>query len=311
MQFSNPVPSPIRQILCIVLIFFRVSACGQAESDEKQAYIEQINAWHQKRVSDLTGPGGWLNLAGLFELRDGENTLGANSSNDILFPAGKAPSEIGTLYIENHTARIVILPEVIVTANGDTVRELQLQSDKEGSPTVLQYGSLRWYIIDRGGRLYLRLRDLESEAVSQFKGIRRFPVDPNWRLPATFEPYTPPKKIPVPNILGQINHQESPGALRFVSRGQSYRLDVLGKRTDPELFVIFADETNGIETYPAGRFVYVQTPGEDNQTFIDFNKAYNPPCAFTPYATCPLPPEQNRLPIRITAGEMNYESAEH
>jgi hypothetical protein len=191
------------------------------------------------------------------------------------------------------------------------VTAIIMQHDLQDNPTKLSLGALSWTIIKRGERYGVRLRDHEHPALQNFAGIETFPIDSTWRVEATFEFNNPPHLIAIPTVLNTINEEPSPGAVVFKINGKTYRLDATGKMTDKELFVIFADQTNGKETYGAGRFLYVPTPSKTGKTIIDFNKAYNPPCAFTAYATCPLPPEQNKLPVRITAGEKNYAHAAH
>ncbi len=180
-----------------------------------------------------------------------------------------------------------------------------LASDADEDTTMLRRGSLLFYLIRRGDRLGVRVKDSQSEARRNFRGLDYFPIDPGWRIEARFEPYDPPKSISVPNVLGQDNAEKSPGAVVFEHGGKTYRLDPVLERGETDYFVIFGDRTNGNETYGAGRFLYVKPP-VDGRTVIDFNKAYNPPCVFTEYATCPLPPPQNKLPIRIEAGEKEY-----
>jgi uncharacterized protein (DUF1684 family) len=183
---------------------------------------------------------------------------------------------------------------------------MRMIPDVEGEPTVLKLGELDFFVIERGGRLAVRVRDLKSEAGHSFRGIKSYPIEVRWRVAARFAPYDPPKQIPIATINGTLIDEASSGALVFAVDGQSYRLDVLGKPGDKSLFVIFSDETTGRETYGGGRYLYAPAPGADGLVDLDFNKAYNPPCVFTDYATCPLPPRQNRLPFRIEAGEMNY-----
>ena len=168
---------------------------------------------------------------------------------------------------------------------------------------MLKHNTLRWFVIKRGERYAIRLRDLESPFLKEFHGIETFIVDSKWKLKAKFVP-TAGKKIAILDITGQTSQQDSPGVLVFTIAGKEYKLDALTE--GEEFFIIFGDKTNKKETYGAGRFVYATKPDAEGYTFLDFNKAYNPPCAFTPYATCPLPPKQNLLPIEIKAGEKNY-----
>jgi uncharacterized protein (DUF1684 family) len=196
-------------------------------------------------------------------------------------------------------------PGAGVSVDGKPVTSQALRSDADGDQTLLTLGSLSFYVIQRGDRVGVRVKDSQSEARKDFHGIESFPIDPKWRVEARLEPYDPPKSIPVPNVLGSVEPGECPGALVFQINGKTYRLDPILEKGERDLFVIFADRTNGTQTYGAGRFLYASPP-IDGRTTLDFNKAYNPPCVFTLYATCPLPPPQNRLPIRVEAGEKAY-----
>ncbi|MFQ5629225.1 MAG: DUF1684 domain-containing protein [bacterium] len=286
-------------------------SCKESENSADNIYVTEIKKWQEKRVSDLKAEDGWLNLVGLFEVQEGENTFGADASNGIVFPAGKAPGKIGFFLLNEGVVSVNIAPGIQVMADSNIVQKMRLMTDKDDKPTTLKLGSLRWYVIQRGENFYVRLRDLESELLKDFKGIASYPIASSWRIPAILQKYDSLKTVPIPNVLGEMIDWHSPGALFFEINGETYKLDALGKLSDERLFVIFTDETSRDETYPAGRFMYVETPGKDGKTFIDFNKAYNPPCAFTPYATCPLPPEQNHLPLRVTAGEKNYDGSGH
>lgn len=298
----------MKEIIRTVIVLLTISwlGCEQKPAETDQDYVEQINQWHRGRVERLVSPTGWMSLAGLFWLNEGENTFGADSSNDIVFPAGKAPDFIGSFVLENGIVRAKILPGVNVLHEGNPVNEIEMKSDAEGKPTILSHGTLSWFIIKRTDGLAVRLRDTKNPVIESFHGIERYPVDPGWRIEATFEPYNPARSISVPNVFGTIDEEPCPGALVFELEGKTYRLDVIGEMDDEEFFVIFGDETNKDETYPAGRYVYVKNPGSGGKTYIDFNKAYNPPCAFTEFATCPFPPEQNILPLRIETGEKAY-----
>jgi uncharacterized protein (DUF1684 family) len=170
----------------------------------------------------------------------------------------------------------------------------------------VQHGTLSLYLIERGNRTAVRVKDSASAPRRRFSGIESFPVREAWRVPARLDRYPPKKSIPIPNVLGGVTQEPSPGAVVFTVGGREYRLDAVEEEGEKDLFLIFGDRTNGVVTYGAGRFLYVSPPGADGRTVVDFNKAYNPPCAFTPFATCPLPPPQNRLPIAVEAGEKRY-----
>ena len=295
-------------IFMIALNVIISPGCEKKEdlSPKEVAYINEIQEWHQKRITGLTSKDGWLSLAGLYWLKEGKNTFGSAEENNLKFPLGEAPDFIGSIYLEKGTIRCEINSGINVFSGGKKVSSVQMKADVSGEPTILELNSLSWFIIKRGEEYGVRLRDSENENITRFKGIEMFPIDTTWRVSAKLEPYDPPKIIEVPTILGTISKETSPGALVFRLRGNIYRLDPIAEPGDESLFVIFADQTNGSETYDAGRFLYVNKPNENDSTIIDFNKAYNPPCAFTSFATCPLPPTQNVLPIRITAGEKKY-----
>lgn len=298
--------SPI--LLCALLL-----GCNPSQPRQRAnaKYLNEIQSWQQQRLESLKSPTGWLNLAGLFWLQAGENTAGADSTNALIFHKTSTPNFIGSFILEDTVVTFRANPNVAVTLNDSAISTVVMRNDTEENPTRLALGTLSWTIIKRGGKYGVRLRDHEHPLLKQFAGIETFPVDSTWRLEARFEANNPPKLIAVPTILNTIIEEPSPGAFIFNIAGKTYRFDATGEMTDKELFIIFADRTNGKETYGAGRFLYVPTPNLTDHAVIDFNKAYNPPCAFTPYATCPLPPEQNMLPVRITAGEKNYVTANH
>jgi uncharacterized protein (DUF1684 family) len=194
-------------------------------------------------------------------------------------------------------------PGVTVTSQDKRVTELELHSDKDGKPDVLTVGSLSLYLIERGGRLAFRVKDSESAGRRSFRGLDWYPVSEAYRIRGRFVPYDPPRKIPIANVLGTVEPMESPGYVAFTVSGREVKLDAVLEEPDAkELFLIFKDATAGKDTYPAGRFLYAEMP-KDGEVVLDFNKAYSPPCAFTSFATCPLPPRQNRLAVRIEAGE--------
>lgn len=266
-------------------------------------FHEEITAWQQQRDADLRDPNGWLTLAGLYWLEPGRNSFGADPANAICFP-DKAPAYMGEFVVTDEGVSVEIAPGVEVSSGGKPVTQLALTGSKMDEP-VLACGSLRWFIIRRDERWAVRLRDVEHPALAGFPGVACFPADPAWRVAARLIPHPAPVNIPVPTILGSVNQTPSPGTLHFSVNGADWRLIALGKAERP-LSLIFADATSGHETYGSGRFLTVDAPDPEGWTVIDFNRAYNPPCAFTPFATCPLPPPGNRLPIAITAGEKKF-----
>ena len=281
------------------------------------AYVKSIDDWHAKRIKSLQGETGWLTLVGLVPLRQGANGVGSAADADAKLIA-KAPARVGTLTVAGGRYFFQAAPGVDVrvenragvpsSAPVDTVTML---ADTQGDgPTTLDVGSLLFYVIARGEKTFLRVKDRMSDVRRGFTGIERFPVDPRWRVTAKFERHDPPLKVAVPDVLGQINEEDSPGTLSFTLAGHDCRLIPTGE-PGGQLFIVFGDPTNGKTTYGAGRFLNADAPGPDGKVVLDFNKATNPPCAFTSFATCPLPPEGNRLPIAVEAGEKSWGSGHH
>jgi uncharacterized protein (DUF1684 family) len=298
--------------ISVVLIFAFFFNCSSSNTQEfnLNEYVTSIKEWQNKRLESLKRKDGWLSLAGLYWLKKGDNTFGAHPSNDIVFPKGQAPEYMGKFIVRDKTVSVRINSGIDVFSGDTLVRNLDLKSDLEEKTTILTFGTLSWYVIKRDTSIAIRLRDSENPKIINFKGIETFPVKPDWRLKAGFEKYDPPKEISIPTIMGTTTRDSSPGAIIFKIGNIKYKLDTTGKYDSERLWIIFSDGTSGIETYGAGRYLYVDNPlVNENTTFIDFNRAYNPPCAFTDFATCPFPPEQNKLNVRITAGE-KYHSAE-
>ncbi len=296
-------PKTILYTLGLILMIGCTQEKGQSE--DPMAHRQEIDEWHAKRERSLKSDDGWLNLAGLYWLNEGFNTFGSATTNDIVFPEGKIAANAGTFMVQNGRVTIEASKDVEIRMDTTVISRALIHVPDSSFYPVLSHGSLKWLVISRSGKLGVRLRDLESEAVANFKGVDRYPVDLSWRLKASFERYDPVKQIDITNILGQTYQQPCPGALVFEINGATYRLDAIDEGGD-EYFVIFGDKTNEHETYPSGRYMYVSLPDADNMVTVDFNKAYNPPCAFTAYATCPLPPRQNILDVAIEAGEKNF-----
>lgn len=290
-------------VVLVLTTLFLFSACKQKTS--AQSYEAEFNEWHRQREQRLTKPDSWLSLAGLFWLQDGENTFGSDKSNNLIFPKKAAPF-LGSFYVRDGKVKVILKKDVDVTIDGEEIIGKTISGGNEGKTGVMKYGSLSWYVIKRGNRFLIRLKDSENPAIKDFTGIKRYPVDKRWRVKAHLEPYDPSKKLEIANVLGQISLSDCPGALVFELEGKEYRLDPEGKPGDKLWFLNFSDETSGRETYGAGRYLVLDVPDANGITHIDFNKAYNPPCAFSPFATCPLPPKGNHLGIEITAGEKNY-----
>lgn len=254
-------------------------------------YIAAIEEWRRAREQRLRADDGWLTVSGLFWLKEGENTFGTDPACDIVLPPGSAPPQAGVF--EHRQGRTVLR----WTASGDP--PLAMEPDQ----TVTRLGDLSFQIIRRGSRYGVRLRDKNSRFRKEFTGLEWYPVDPRWRVTARLIPHAAPRRLRVASTIGEPQEFESPGWLEFELQGRRLRLEPAAE--GDELFIIFKDLTSGKTTYPAGRFLYADRAA-DGQVVLDFNKAYNPPCAFTPYTTCPLPPKQNHLPVAIEAGEKMY-----
>ncbi len=290
----------MRIVSQLFMILLTLNACNQNGDSSDDAYLKEINRWKKKRLERLKSENGWLNLAGLFWLEEGVNTIGSDSSNSIIYP-DKAPPRLGKYILKNRQVSFIPEPGEEVFLEGKSIEELEIKTDKTGKPTLLETGSLAWFIIERGDQFGIRLRDYEHPAIIQLTHIECFPAVPSWKIEAQFEAYEEPRELLIPTIIGTVEKNMCPGILRFNISGveQEFYPVTAGKR----LFVIFADETSGLETYGGGRFLYLQKPDKQGMVTIDFNKAFNPPCAFTRFATCPLPPRENFLTVRIAAGE--------
>jgi len=288
--------------LFISSIFFFISCSEKPQGNPE--YIKEIQQWDQKRESRLKEETGWLNLAGLFWLKEKDNSFGLAKDNDIIFPSG--PEHTGILTLKDSVVTAKINPGIEVNANGNPVTEIILKDDYSDSTTVLECGSLRWNVIKRTEGYAIRLRDLNAPLLKNFNGIERFPIDEAWKITAKFEKYNPPKKLIIPDIFGSTEEENSPGAVVFQVNGKTYRLDALDAGENM-IWFIFADETSGEETYGAGRYLYTNKPDTNGNVILDFNKAYNPPCVFTKFATCPFPPKENFLKLKITAGEKMWD----
>jgi uncharacterized protein (DUF1684 family) len=269
------------------------------------AHRSEIAAWQKGRDARLRADGGWLTLAGLFWLKPGVNRFGSAAGNEIVLPADSAPGNAGAFVVDGKSVMVEVAPSVAVTLAGKPVTKRALKSDAGGGePDVLALGALTLQVIERNGRLAIRLKDNHSKVRRDFKGLRYYPTQRSYRVVARFVPHPKPATIALPNMLGFSEDLPSPGYAEFELGGKTLRLDpVIETPGDTMLFFVFRDQTSGKTTYGAGRFLYADAP-KDGKVVLDFNKAYTPPCGFTPYATCPLPPKQNRLPVAVEAGEL-------
>lgn len=289
-----------------LIVFFLLIATGwscrnAANKDVSDAYRAEIKTWRAKRLAELKAADGWPALAGLFRLEEDDNSFGSAPENDLVFPE-EAPGRMGSIQLQGDTLTTRIAEGVKVSIGDSVVTQVSTTTEE---PPLLQYGALQWYPIERGGDYFIRLRDTLHPARQTLHELPYFPINPQWRIRSEFVPFEPPQTIAIRNVLDMNIGQKSEGKFLFEWEGQKLELWVLDGGPD-DYFLIFADETNGRETYGGGRYMYVPRPNSTGHSILDFNKAYNPPCVFTAYATCLLPPLQNRLPVAVRAGEMMY-----
>lgn len=277
-------------------------ACGFAFAGGDN-YVASVERWRATREAALKAEDGWLAVAGLFWLNEGDNAAGAAAGSDIALPGG--PARLGVFSLNKGLVTFRAADGVDVKIDGKAATEAALRTDAEATPDTVETGELTMFAIQRGERYAIRLRDKNSEMRRNFTGLRWYPVQERYRVMAVFHTYPETKTILVPNILGEKVPSPSPGYAEFDLNGEHLRLQPVLEGT--QLFFVFRDKTAGRTTYGSGRFLYSDL-AKDGKVTLDFNKAYNPPCAFTPYATCPLPIPENRMPVVIEAGELNYGS---
>ena len=290
-------------LLMVALIATSCARTTPKPQLDQNAYAKEIDQWHAERWASLKSEDGWLTLVGLFWLKDGDNKFGSDPANEIALPQSKIGAHAGKFVLQDGMVRIETPLTTGFTVDSKPVTSLILKSDMDGSPTLLRLGSLSFQIIKRGDKLGVRVKDKENPDRLNFQGTQFYPVALKWRIDAQFIPYNPPRPVSITNVLGMQRDETSPGAVKFEVDGNAYQLDAITEKGETQYFMIIADKTSGKETYPAGRYLYVDPADAAGRIVIDFNKAYSPPCAFTKFATCPLPPRQNRLPFAIEAGE--------
>ncbi len=283
-------------------IFFALSVSVNAQSK----YVKSIEKWRVDHEVELKSENGWLTVAGLFWLKDGVNTVGAGSGFDIELTENFKQGKFGKINFQNGKATLKVENGVEALTDGKTISELELVSDEKGKPSVIQTGSQTFYLIKREDCFGIRLKDKNSKERVNFSGLKWFPVDEDYKIKAKFEAFDVPKEVLIPNVLGGNFKMKSPGILRFKLNGKKYALEPVLEEGSDRLFIIFRDATSKTETYGAGRFLYAEK-AKNGKILLDFNKSENPPCAFTSFATCPLPPPQNRLEVEIKAGEKRYD----
>jgi uncharacterized protein (DUF1684 family) len=287
-----------------VVVSLALCTAIPAAADDR-AYDNELRAWRDSREKRLRADNGWLTLAGRFPLKSGPNTFGTGKDNDVVFPPqlkGVGPDRLGTLLVDGEAKKVTLqLADGVTMLSGDKpfTGERVFATDH---PDWVGLGRFRMHIIVRDGRYVLRLADNESAVRKNFKGCVWYPADENYKVEATFVPYAADKTLRIVNVLGVVSNEPCPGFAVFKLNGETYKLDAIAE--DQGLFFVFRDETAGETTYGSARFLTIEKKPKDNATFtLDFNKAYNPPCAVSQFTTCPVAPKQNVLKVRAEAGE--------
>jgi uncharacterized protein (DUF1684 family) len=279
-------------------------ACGGSSSPSvDDGYVADIEQWRSEREERLRSKTGWLTVVGLHWLEPGENAFGSGAANRVPLPEGHGPEIAGSFILADGKVTVRANPDSGVTLEGERITERELRTDIEGTPDVLELDDLTFYVIQRADRFGIRVKDPRSEMLREFTGLESYAVDAAYRVEGRFVPYDPPREVQIATVVGTVQPMLTPGRVEFTLNGEQLALEpMVGEPDDDEYFFIFRDGTSGKETYGAGRYLYTEA-ARDGRVILDFNKAYNPPCAFTPFATCPLPPPQNRLSIPVEAGE--------
>lgn len=277
--------------------------------DEK-SYLQEIKEYQMQMEQQLRAPNGWLTLAGLHWLKEGKNSVGAALSNAVPLPPYSAPLEVGDLFLEDGKVHFQPQKGVDVRQNGDPINDrIYLEPDINRDPTIVTLGDISFFVIIRGERIGVRVKNTSSPNRLNFSGRIWWPVDERYRVKAGIKSYNPQKMVTITDVLGDEKESPMDCALEFSLGNQSFSLDAFGLPSG-QYYILFHDLSCGQGSYPAGRFLVTEYPDEDS-VVIDFNKAHNPPCAFTPFATCPLPPQQNYLQVKISAGERYHNSHSH
>ncbi len=297
----------MRFLLSLTLMLTTVAATAAPAVDTD--LNKTVEGWRAARIARLTAPDGWLSLVGLHWLEGERARIGSDRDNDVVLAVG--PAHLGVLTKRGKSWHLELTEGVDAKIGDGVERGADLASDASGKPTRVVFGSANFTVIERSGRFALRVRDAEAKTRKEFTGMKYFAIDPAWHIAAHFEPHPPGRTIDIATVIGTIEPMANPGAVVFDRDGKTHRIEAVDEG-DGELFLIFADRTNGRETYGPGRFLYAHPPAEgSNAVDLDFNQSYNPPCSFTPHATCPLPPPENRLNLAVTAGEKKYEGGHH
>ena len=297
----------------IVVMCLGLAACDYydpARVENMDAYLKSVEEWRDGRLERLRGKTGYLNLVGLYWLQDGVNRAGSAPDNDVVLPAGM-PAHLGGFELVDGEVTMTVAEGVDVRADGEPVKTIAMGNDTAKNEVLLTTGGFAWFVVEREGRYGVRLRNYDLPGVADFPPIDHYPVDSAYRLNARFRPYDEPRIVTVATVIDGVDYlPECPGVIEFEIAGETQQLEVYKSDDGTQFFIIFADATTGGDTYPAGRFVYTDWPDEHGITVLDLNKAYNPPCAFNDFATCPIASPRNRLKVAIRAGE-KYDPSMH
>jgi len=304
-SLTRLIPAHLLAVLLISSFFTLFSLADEniIRKVQSENHKETIEAWRSARHERLMRPDGWLTLVGLDWLKEGENRVGSAPDNDTRLNGG--PAYWGSIVLENDKLLFTGSGDVSVKINGESLPQSELIPDTAGKATVVSSGNLSFHVIFRES-YGLRVKDSLAKALQNFTGVENYPVDESWRINGHLIRAEEGATMEIANVLGQISHSAVFGTFEFDMNGKTHRLIALGTKDSKDLWFIFADRTSGHGTYGAGRFLYSDGMPENDRLTVDFNKAYNPPCAFNPYSTCPLPPQKNRLDLAVVAGEKDF-----
>jgi uncharacterized protein (DUF1684 family) len=282
--------------VCLIFLFLLTAAA-------QTPYISQIEKWRTDHQAELLSDSGWFTVAGLFWLKPGINTVGVGPEFDVQLTKNFEKGKFGEIAYGNGSALLTVANGVEAASGGKPVKLLNLITDEKSEPPIINVGTQSFFLIERDHRYGVRVKDIKNEPRLNFHGLKWYPISNKYRVTAKFEAFPEPKEVLIPNILGTNFKMKSDGILKFRLNGKEYSLQPVEE--GDHLFIIFRDLTSKTDSYGAGRFLYAEKP-VNGKVVLDFNKAENPPCAFTAFATCPLPPPQNRLSVAIPAGEKRY-----
>lgn len=290
----------MQKILISLIVVALAAGCGPRTDEAGSDYTAEIAEWREGRLERLKSPFGYLNLVGLYWLDGQEVTFGGDPDSDFRFPGTSA--RLGTFESADGGVIMTVADGADVQVDGVPIGRIFLPNDLSDDTVAATHGTLAWSVVNRQGKIGVRLWDTANPRTAALPPIPFYDVDREWRVSARLERYAEPRVANVGTVIEGLGwNPESPGVVKFELRGQAYSLEAYA--SGEQLFFVFADRTSGRETYPAGRFLYADLPGDDGELWLDFNKAYNPPCAFNDFSTCPVASPRNRLPIAITAGE--------